>query len=167
MDSIEKEILNYYLKQGTLEVKRIEQDCNDFEKALKYLLSLQSTSKYIIIYGAFGQRFDHEIQAFNILRKFLFQTNKDIIFISHDNWAIALRPGIHNIHCSKIQGPTCGLLPLYNSVKVSTKGFRWNLNETVLEFGNIISSSNEIIENPLTIENDAVFIFHTIVKAHN
>lgn len=38
----------------------------------------------------------------------------------------------------------CGLLPILKPVELSTKGLKWDLNNTKLEMGVFISSSNEI-----------------------
>ena len=50
-----------------------------------------------------------------------------------------------------IEGPTCGLLPIGGKCdKVHTSGLRWNLRGEPLEFGGLVSSSNQLLADPET-----------------
>ena len=63
-----------------------------------------------------------------------------------------LPPGRHILRPNAlIEGPTCGLLPIGGPVDaVWTSGLRWNLRGEPLEFGGLVSSSNQMMSDPHT-----------------
>ena len=58
-------------------------------------------------------------------------------------------------------GPTCGLIPIGNKCDtIKTKGLEWNLNgDRALEFGGLVSTSNRIVEEVVTIEPSHPVVF--------
>lgn len=44
-----------------------------------------------------------------------------------------------------IEGPSCGLIPIGESAQISTKGLQWNLTSQVTKFGDLISTSNNVL----------------------
>ena len=168
LDSVEQHILDYFINKGTKKILIQDQNDNDFHKSLKYLLDLNTNSKYVICWGAFGERFDHEMQGFNVLCKFkLFYDklypNKNIILMTGNNFAMVLNQGKHLIKCAKLQGPICSVIPLYNKTTVSTKGLKYDMNKHILQFGGLVSSSNGFInkQNTVQIQTDQMVVFHT------
>eukprot|EP00485_Elphidium_margaritaceum_P011762 CAMPEP_0202693026 /NCGR_PEP_ID=MMETSP1385-20130828/7252_1 /ASSEMBLY_ACC=CAM_ASM_000861 /TAXON_ID=933848 /ORGANISM="Elphidium margaritaceum" /LENGTH=244 /DNA_ID=CAMNT_0049348653 /DNA_START=64 /DNA_END=795 /DNA_ORIENTATION=+ len=146
LDSVEQNILDYFVNAGSKKVQIINQDDNDFHKSLKYLLDLESDAKYILCWGAFGERFDHEMQGFNVLCKFVLEhqnnLQKKIMMMTGTNFAVVLTPGRHLIKFAKLHGPVCSVIPLYHKATVSTKGLKYDMNNHELEFGGLVSSSN-------------------------
>jgi thiamine pyrophosphokinase len=68
------------------------------------------------------------------------------------------------------EGPTCGLIPIMGRCeKVITTGLQWNLNGDVpLEFGGLVSSSNRIVNDLVTIETSSPMLFTTeIIVRHD
>lgn len=167
LDSVEQHILDYFVAKGTEKVLIQDQNDNDFHKSLKYLLDLDTDSKYVICWGAFGERFDHEMQGFNVLCKFKLHydklyPNKKVILMTGNNFAMVLKPGKHIIKCAKLQGPICSVIPLYSKTTVSTKGLKYDMNKHILEFGGLVSSSNGFIDKQnVEIETDQMVVFHT------
>ncbi|KAL5112940.1 Thiamine pyrophosphokinase 1 [Taenia crassiceps] len=52
----------------------------------------------------------------------------------------------------------CGLIPIGSPVRVTSNGLRWNLNDEILDFKNLVSTSNqttgatvEIVSNDLLL----------------
>eukprot|EP00483_Globobulimina_turgida_P013149 UN13173 len=133
-----------------------------------YLLNMETQSTHIVCWGAFGERFDHEMQGFNVLCKYRFYCdklypNKKIMLMTGSNFAMVLKPGKHLIKCAKLQGPICSVIPLYNEAIVSTKGLKYNMDEQLLQFGGLVSSSNAFSDkqNVVQIESDQLIVFHT------
>jgi thiamine pyrophosphokinase len=83
----------------------------------------------ILVLGALGGRFDHEMGNINVLYRF---SNTKIILLS-DDCSIFLLPKTHTheIHIEKsVEGPHCGLIPIGGpSTSTTTTGLRWNLGK--------------------------------------
>lgn len=171
LDGIDKNVLDHFVSQGSIKVHKPEQNSNDFEKSLKYLMSLNNrntNANPIICWGAFGGRFDHEMQAFNVINKLADPSNHpNIMLMAPKNFAFVLLPGKHNIQCAQIQGEICGLLPLYGDATVSTSGLKWNLDNQALKFGGLVSSSNELVSYNIDIQTDNLIVFHTTIDIRN
>ncbi|KAF8374358.1 hypothetical protein PRIPAC_80787, partial [Pristionchus pacificus] len=51
---------------------------------------------------------------------------------------------------------TCGIIPIVQSeTRVTTRGFRWNLDNESLSFGRMISTSNELVNDEVEITTSA------------
>lgn len=83
----------------------------------------------ILVAGALGGRFDHEVGNINVLCRF---SSTRIILLA-DECLIQLLPSSHHheIHIQPaIEGPHCGLVPIGGPSKSSTTtGLQWNLCE--------------------------------------
>ena len=118
----------------------------------------------MLVVGALGGRFDQEMKCFDsILRyhKHMFADADtesasanvghyfdDIILLDHSNLVKLLCPDrLHVLHpVRSIEGPVCGLLPLYGPVQdVVTTGLKWNLHHQPMAFGQQISTSNQLL----------------------
>jgi len=168
LDSIRPHVLDHFVERGSEKIWIDNQEENDFEKSLHYLLDQHTESPFIICWGAFGDRFDHEIQSFNVMYKHCAKaddsTSDQSIFAMTDrNFAVLLNAGKHRIECAECQGPFCGVLPLYSAATVSSKGLKYEMNEATLQFGGLISSSNGIAaaDKCIEIETDQMIVFHT------
>lgn len=88
----------------------------------------------ILVAGALGGRFDHEIGNINVLCRF---SDMRIILIS-DDCLIQLLPRTHRheIHIlSSVEGPHCGLIPIgIPSKSTTTTGLQWDLGRFYLKF---------------------------------
>lgn len=81
----------------------------------------------ILVLGALGGRFDHEMGNINVLYRF---SNVRIVLLSDDSSIFLLpRTHRHEIHIERsVEGPHCGLIPMgAPSSSSSTTGLRWNL----------------------------------------
>lgn len=83
----------------------------------------------ILVAGALGGRFDHEIGNINVLCRF---STTRIILLS-DDCLIHLLPRTHHheIHVhSSVEGPHCGLIPIgMPSASTTTTGLQWDLSK--------------------------------------
>jgi thiamine pyrophosphokinase len=159
LDSIRDDVREYYTSKGTVCVEIADQDNNDLEKCLSEATSVASEA---VILGGFGGRFDQQMASIQALYKnkdvygfehviivdvknvaFLLEVGSHIIELLHDTTREDTRgtPGGHR----PIEGPTCGLLPIGGPAIVSTQGLQWDLNESELVFGGLVSTSNKAL----------------------
>ena len=79
---------------------------------------------------------------------FKWQSSFDrIVLLTGDTLSTLLRgPGSHTLQTLPVfEGPICGLIPIGGPVDaVSTSGLRWNLSNQRMEWGVLVSTSNEI-----------------------
>ena len=171
LDSVTNEVSQYYRNNNTNVLYIDDQETNDFDKSLNHLIKLNSLSSYIICFGIFGDRWDHEMQALNVIYKYYMDISnnigikRDIILLSNENMVVMLNKGTHKVICSDFQGKICALVPLYGSANVTTDGLKWELNNQKLSFGGLVSTSNERIKNEITITTDNIIGFHTNIKS--
>ncbi|VVA14163.1 PREDICTED: thiamine pyrophosphokinase [Prunus dulcis] len=137
MDSIRKEVLEFYANMGTKIIDESDdQDTTDLHKCVAYICDwapdLDKSNLCILVAGALGGRFDHEIGNINVLCRF---STIRIILIS-DDCLIHLLPRTHRheIHIQPtIEGPHCGLIPIgMPSGSTTTTGLQWDLGEYFL-----------------------------------
>ena len=72
--------------------------------------------------------------------------------------------------CRVGEGPTCGLIPIVGRCeRVVTTGLRWNLDGSVpLEFGGLVSSSNRVVDDLVTVETSSPMLFTAeIIPRHD
>lgn len=165
LDSVTSERLRKCEKNGIKIIKTEDQDKTDFTKALEIIASVKrNTITAVVAVAENSGRLDQVLSNINTL----YQT--ETIFnpypvrnyiISGDSLTWLLRPGSHRIYipdniCKK--GIPCGLLPLSKCV-VTTSGLKWNLDNTVMEFGGLVSSSNTYSENVVTVTTDAPLVW--------
>ena len=143
LDSARCEVLEVYKGMGTKVTHVASQDNNDLEKSLDLLEELRGNGHFgggvpvkVVVFGAFGGRFDQEIANCNTLYTYI-DKFESIILLGGGNSATLLRGGkdlenrIHMIPGK--EGPGCSLLPLGNQVEsVDTKGLMWNLTNHML-----------------------------------
>ncbi|KAL5155702.1 Thiamine pyrophosphokinase 2 [Glycine soja] len=178
MDSIRTEVLDFYAKliasihvmqkmnsklnllvltKGTKIIDEShDQDTTDLHKCVAYIRDLtpniDGAELCILVAGALGGRFDHEIGNINVLCRF---SNTRIILLS-DDCLIHLLP---KNHCHKIfvqssvEGPHCGVIPIgMPSGSSTTTGLKWDLNDAAMSFGGLISTSN-IVKGEIVTSN--------------
>jgi len=153
LDSIE-DCIKEECESNGVEVRKIyDQNQHDFQKALN--CALEKNFKRIIVWGSLTGRFDQVIAITNTLYSNL--ERADIYFVSLENVLTCLPAGKHSLTVgdSILRAKYCGWYPLGGVVKIqSTTGFRWNVTDWKTEFGGMVSSSNEVCEAQLSMEND-------------
>ncbi|CAL5194460.1 unnamed protein product [Lathyrus oleraceus] len=168
MDSIKTEVLDFYEKLGTKIINESkDQDTTDLHKCVAYLRDLTpNTDKSelcILVAGALGGRFDHEIGNINVLCLF---SNTRIILLSND-CLIHLLPKNHShkIFIQSVEGPHCGLVPIGIPCGSSTTtGLEWDLNDMEMRFGGLISTSNILKGDIVTVQSDSDLLWTVSIK---
>ena len=96
----------------------------------------------LLIVGALGGRFGHELENINVLYTF---PNIRIVLLSNHS-LVYLLPKTHRHEIlidHSVERPHCGLIPVVApSQSTATSGLQWDLNETAMSFGFLISTSN-------------------------
>eukprot|EP00250_Pteridium_aquilinum_P016012 c22892_g1_i1 orf=292-1146(+) len=178
LDSIRPEVKEFYFGLGTKIMNNSEdQDTNDLWKCVAYAIDSMHDIKKgqvkLLVLGALGGRLDHEFANMNTL--YLFREVR-IILLTDQSMAFLLPKGYkHEIKIdSSVEGPYCGLLPLgCPSLSTTTTGLKWDLNETSMQFGGLISTSNTPISDRVTVTSDTDLVWtisldhlHTLLKKH-
>ncbi|KAL1558410.1 cAMP-dependent protein kinase subunit [Salvia divinorum] len=159
MDSVREEVSQFYKALGTRVVDAsADQDTTDLHKCIAYirdLPNLKHEKTCVLVAGALGGRFDHEVGNINVLCHF---SSTRIVLLS-DDCLIQLLPSSHHheIHIHPtIEGPHCGLVPISGPSKSSTTtGLQWNLSDTEMRFGGLISTSNLVKDEIVTVQSDS------------
>jgi thiamine pyrophosphokinase len=125
----------------------------------------------VVAFGAFGDRFDHELASINVLHRYTKFAR--LILMGERMTASLLMPGRHVLRPNAlIEGPTCGLLPIGAGCDaVWTSGLRWNLRGEPLRFGGTISSSNQMLGDaatggiaPVTVTTTHPLVWTTVLR---
>lgn len=149
LDSVRPEVLAFYQNRGceTVDLSH-DQDTTDLHKAVTWLErqddrnEKRNLRRRILVTGALGGRFDHEMSHLSCLHAF---SELEIVLVGRTSTARLIPKGLTTIVCdTNAEGPTCGLFPLLGPATVSTTGLRWNLHAQTLTFGTLISTSNRI-----------------------
>ncbi|XP_074565411.1 thiamine pyrophosphokinase 1-like isoform X1 [Curcuma longa] len=169
MDSIRPEVKEFYVNLGVkIEDASYDQDTTDLHKCVTYVCNsmdeLAKSNFCILIAGALGGRFDHEAGNINVLYKF---SNIRIILLS-DDCLIQLLPKTHchEIHIqSSVEGPHCGLVPIgAPSASTTTTGLQWDLTDTGMSFGGLISTCNIVHKEKVTVKSDTDLLWTISIK---
>ena len=151
-DSARPDVLEFYRQEGSSVISTPDQNETDFTKCVSVVMKHVEREKLsvdtIVAYMSHqSKRFDHLMASINTLyttaktfpQSFLCLYSKSCLtFLINSGKTILHFPPRYN-HLK------CGLLPIGRQCEhVTTTGLRWNLNEGKLEFGGMVSSSNEI-----------------------
>ncbi|CAM9946902.1 unnamed protein product [Phaeothamnion confervicola] len=120
----------------------------------------------VVAWGAFGGRFDQEMAAMHLLHRYAGRFGR-LVLVGGGNLAFLLSPGAHHIvPDTRFEGPTCGLLPIGGPCRqVTTKGLRWDLDGATLEFGALVSSSNSVAAETVSVTTDAPLVWTTTLDS--
>ena len=156
-DSIEPSVLSYYRDAHSVAtVHSADEDSTDLQKSLSHLRTLlpSSSAVAVVIYAAFGGRFDQLMQNVHTLRSYgrLFPHSR-VVLLSEGNLVTLLaagRPAHYRIAISEMErGGHCGLFALGERVRgVRTAGLRWNLHGADMQWGGAGStmSTNNLLD---------------------
>lgn len=168
LDSVRDEVRDFYAGLGAKVERERDQDTTDFQKCMAFIeqaFSEEEKSQLkVLVVGFRGGRLDHELSNLNTLH--LFPALRAVL-LSDASLATLLPAGRHTIrpHAS-LEGPHCGLVPLGAPCTVTTAGLRWNLESTRMEFGALVSSSNEIVDyGGVSVETDSALLWTTDISA--
>ncbi|KAG6547482.1 hypothetical protein Mapa_010930 [Marchantia paleacea] len=167
LDSIRPAVRDFYLSLGTVVIDESEdQDTTDFQKCIAYIKDFEFNIApcKVVVVGALGGRFDHVLAHINVLYKY---PRLRITLLSDDSLLYLLPQGFSHeirINCA-VEGPHCGLIPFgTSSESTTTTGLRWNLNESGMAFGSLISTSNLLDDDVVTVVSDSPLIWTVTIR---
>lgn len=155
-----------------------DQDSTDLDKAIKFLSDLEQWKEYqslqktaeemavtgksfdfLIALGAHGGRLDHILSNISSLYS---HRELPVILCGDGNLTRLVQAGKTSIRPNlKLEGPMCGLIPLQGDAVATTSGLRWNLCDTKMNIGGLISTSNIIESGEITVETDVDLVWTT------
>lgn len=146
-DSISASCLEHLTSHPQCTVKKeYGQDTTDLQKCLQYVDQVQpkeptgvAASRPVFALGALGGRLDHSLSNISLLQKV---KSMSLTLVSIESTAQLIPAGKTTIYClESLQGPTCGLIPVYGPVHVKTMGLKWEISGEMAMNG-LVSSSN-------------------------
>ena len=118
-------------------------------------MAIEKNSNEVILLGATGTRYDHSLSNFGIMLKGL--KNNVIVKVIDDNNKIFLTD--KPILLKGKKGDIISFQAYCNEVKNFTiKGAKYNLNNYTLKLGDGITTSNEFLEENISISFDSGII---------
>ncbi|GFR74424.1 thiamin pyrophosphokinase 1-like protein [Elysia marginata] len=157
-DSADPETVEYYKSRNVEIVPTPDQDDTDFTKCLKIVCERLNPAKVsnIVALGGFGGRLDHSLANINTLYAAKQFSPLPVMLVSSSSVACLLDKGKHTLLCDTgLEGDWCGLIPVgCPADHVTTTGLKYNLTDHRMAFGELISTSNSIVDSQVTVDTD-------------
>jgi len=157
LDSITPENLKYFSKISKI-IKISRQNDTDVEKCIKYVIRKGYTD--CVLLSVIGNRLDHSFCNMGIAIKFADQIRIRII---SDQSILSVAMG--EIEVNTFPGETFSIYAFDEDTKISSKGLKYRLSETILPFGKRESTSNVALRDKVLLNISGGKIF--IVRDYN
>ena len=146
MDSISEQALRHFEKQlsSTQIVRLPDQDATDFDKSVDFCLAQFKdigVDYFVVTWGQSG-RIDHNLSCISTLIKYSNQKSLPIYLLDIQSSLSCVLNGARSIKTNP-RSEWCSIVPVGEPCVVTTTGFRWDLTDYELKFGQLISTSNE------------------------
>lgn len=132
-----------------------DQEKNDFEKALDYCLEINLQD--IAVFGIHGGDFEHSLNNVSVLWKYIECFSNITILDSASRIAV---PVFFDMISEELNPQEIISLIPFPHARLSTQGFRWNLNDEVLELSKREGARNISMANSVQIlHHEGRFLF--------
>jgi len=154
-DSVSPEDLNYYTSCGVSIISSPDQDTTDLQKCMLFIEKEEekrkTTFNTVMILGGLGGCLSHVFANINVLYQY---KSRRLILIGQENVGL-LCPSQQITHIQVInlqKYKYCSVIPVGGVAHaVSSTGMKWNLDNATLEFGGLVSTSNEVVAERVSI----------------
>nr|CAG4716714.1 unnamed protein product [Naegleria fowleri] len=108
-------------------------------------------------------RYHHQTTSRSIITTTTEKHALQFILVTPYSLVYVLKPGKHEIYRnSKWERSTCALVPIgVPCQQVMTSGLQWNLKGERLEFGGLVSTSNRMLQDCVTVQNSHPLLWIT------
>ncbi|XP_063912452.1 thiamin pyrophosphokinase 1 isoform X2 [Zophobas morio] len=176
MDSLSKDVLDYFINNNICKVVRTpDQNETDFTKALmevgKVCASQDLELDAVYVIADTCGRLDQILGNINTLCKATKILKKVKVFqVASKSITWLLLDGTHTIHIPlalRQSHEWCALIPLKSPTYASSSGLKWNLDQSKLEFGGLVSTSNtyDEVSSKVTICTDNTLVWSMGIEA--
>lgn len=164
-DSCTDESMSYVTRLNCRIIKTPDQNATDFTKSLKALHSTgygASIDRVLVLCESSG-RLDQIMANINTL--FLARSilpNASVFLRSSNSLSWLLVAGNHRIRIPARlvnEHIWCALVPIGSRATCSTSGLRWNLDNRVMEFGSLVSTSNTYSGEEVQVRTDGAVLW--------
>lgn len=144
-DSVKPEVAALYEARGTiLHNLAHDQESTDLEKCMAKVH--EAGCERVIVAGQFAGvagRLDH---TFGIVSSLHLWPDLRVVVVGDDSFMLLLAPGEHTLLVPNAScAPHCGLVPIGSAcASISTTGLQYNMTDTAMAFGALISTSNRV-----------------------
>lgn len=150
-DSVDEDILSKTIKLNpdiNIMEYNPEKDFTDTELAMN--VAIENKANKITLFGVTGTRIDHMLANIRILYLALKKGIFAQIIDEHNK--IYLIENNHTIYKAKQYGYYVSILPFYKKIEgITIKGFKYELENAIMQYGSSLGISNEIISDKATI----------------
>ncbi|XP_051969286.1 thiamin pyrophosphokinase 1 [Xyrauchen texanus] len=176
-DSIQPEVKAFYTEKNCKLIETPDQDLTDFTKCLSIMVEKIKQQKLqvntIVILGGLAGRFDQTMATVETLFHAQKMTDLSVVVLQNGSLAYLLREGRqHKLNVNTgLEGKWCSLIPVGSACLTTTSGLKWNLDNHVLAFGQLVSTSNTYEDHdpkegrkPVTIITDKPLLWSMGIK---
>jgi len=168
LDSLRKDAQDYYTSQGVHISRDPDQESTDFGKAIHVLTEGAEAHQDIVILSSLGGRVDQGLGLLHeLFREYRNHPDVRLWLFSESSVSFILPPGVNVIYTAlpeKYFTPNVGIIPVFGPAVISTTGLEWDVKNWKTSMGTQVSTSNHVVEEPITIETNEIVLF-TIERA--
>ncbi len=143
-DSVSKATLNYFASKKVVCKRISEQETTDFEKSLKFCV--ENKLNEIMVLGGSSMRPDHTLNNYSVMKRYYKKLNIRMLTDEYEIFFIRKRINFRY----RINSPV-SLLALPKAERISTRGLKYGLTNSDLEFGIKEGALNESVSSRISI----------------